>query len=144
MGKFDGMDPQLVRELLAETKQAAVELREVEGRVSQIMSRAGLATQTTHRPVQVADSADRMVKDVSARLDLLEKRAVDESPSGDSRRTDPPTDKPGTDQKPDKSNPDTDARDGKPDGNVRDGKPDGGQAGRGRAGRQARWGQAGR
>ncbi|MDA0635551.1 hypothetical protein OUY22_19200 [Nonomuraea sp. MCN248] len=110
----------------------AVDLRETEGRVSRIMSRAGLSLQTTHRPVQVADEADRMVKDVSARLDLLEKRAA-----GENRRTDPPTDtgektppdardtkpdtgKPDSDAKPDGSKPDPDARDGKPD----TGKPD--------------------
>ncbi|WP_049559021.1 hypothetical protein, partial [Nonomuraea sp. SBT364] len=74
MGKFDGMDPKLVRDLLAETERATAELRRVEARVTQIMSTAGLSTQTTHRPVQVADAADRMVKDVKARLVVLEKR----------------------------------------------------------------------
>ncbi|NUT11130.1 MAG: hypothetical protein HOQ38_11705, partial [Nonomuraea sp.] len=75
MGKFDGMDPQLVRDLLTEVKHAASELRTVEDQVRAAMSRAGLATQTTHRPVQVADSADHMVKDVNTRLAVLEKRA---------------------------------------------------------------------
>src|SRR5690606_1297292 len=119
MGKFDGMDPQLVRELLGETKRAAVELRETEARVSRVLSRAGVATQTTHRPRQVADEADRMVKDVSARLDLLEKRAAGESPS-----TDPPPDDRGTKTpEPDAKNPaptKPDARGDKPDA----GKPD--------------------
>ncbi|MGI5269565.1 hypothetical protein ACQEUU_10470 [Nonomuraea sp. CA-218870] len=129
MGKFDGMDPQLVRELLAETKRAAVDLRETEGRVSRIMSRAGLPLQTTHRPVQVAEEADRMVKDVSARLDLLEKRAA-----GENRRTDPPTDGPrdtqpdARDPKPDPDGrgekPGADGRDEKPGADRRDEKPD--------------------
>ncbi|MFI6599816.1 hypothetical protein ACIBHX_26525 [Nonomuraea sp. NPDC050536] len=74
MGKFDGMDPKLVRELLAEVKRAAGELRTTESRVAHVMSAAGLPTQTTHRPSQVADSADTMVHDVSARLALLEKK----------------------------------------------------------------------
>ncbi|WP_219468574.1 hypothetical protein [Nonomuraea rhizosphaerae] len=75
MGKFDGMDPKLVRDLLAEVKRATEQMRSVEGRVTQVMSRAGLATKTTHRPVQVADAADVMVRDVNRRLELLEKRA---------------------------------------------------------------------
>lgn len=133
MGKFDGMDPQLVRELLGETKRAAVELRETEARVSRVLSRAGVATQTTHRPRQVADEADRMVKDVSARLDLLEKRAAGESPS-----TDPPPDDKGTKTpEPDAKNPaptkpDAEGRDEKPDqkkpdarGDKPDAKPEG-------------------
>ncbi|GGO73700.1 hypothetical protein [Nonomuraea cavernae] len=85
MGKFDGMDPQLVRELLAEVKQAATQLRATEARVVQVMTRAGLATQTTHRPVQVAEAADTMVKDVNDRLGLLEKKA--DRPRGDSAPT---------------------------------------------------------
>src|SRR5690606_17533474 len=133
MGKFDGMDPQLVRELLGETKRAAVELRETEARVSRVLSRAGVATQTTHRPRQVADEADRMVKDVSARLDLLEKRAAGESPS-----TDPPPDDNGTKTpEPDAKNPaptkpDAEGRDEKPEqkkpdarGDKPDAKPEG-------------------
>ncbi|MEV0348203.1 hypothetical protein AB0H88_20725 [Nonomuraea sp. NPDC050680] len=75
MGKFDGMDPKLVRDLLAEVKNAVTQMRSVEGRVGQVMSGAGLATQTTHRPVQVADAAEVMVRDVTARLGLLEKKA---------------------------------------------------------------------
>ncbi|NUR87530.1 MAG: hypothetical protein HOY71_25905 [Nonomuraea sp.] len=74
MGKFDGMDPKLVRELLAEVKRAAGELRSVEGRVTQVMGAAGLATRTTHRPAQVADAADTMIHDVNGRLALLEKK----------------------------------------------------------------------
>ena len=75
MGKFDGMDPKLVRELLAEVKRAAAELRGVEGRVAQAMTRADLATRTTHRPSQVADAGDKMIRDVTVRLGELEKRA---------------------------------------------------------------------
>jgi hypothetical protein len=105
MGKFDGMDPKLVRELLAETKRAAVELRETEARVSRILSRAGVSVQTTHRPSQLADEAAKMVKDVTARLELLEKRAAGENRSGDTR-TDPP------------------ARDPKPEGEKNGSKPE--------------------
>ncbi|MFI6319921.1 hypothetical protein ACIBG8_20465 [Nonomuraea sp. NPDC050556] len=74
MGKFDGMDPALVRDLLAEVKQAATQLRTLEGRIGQLMGGAGLATPATHRPVQVADACDTMVHDVTARLALLEKK----------------------------------------------------------------------
>ncbi|SEG58318.1 hypothetical protein SAMN05444920_103299 [Nonomuraea solani] len=75
MGKYDGMDPKLVRDLLAEVKHAARQLRTVEDRVRLAMSRAGLSSQATHRPVQVAEAADTMVKDVNVRLETLEKRA---------------------------------------------------------------------
>ncbi|MEU7001290.1 hypothetical protein [Nonomuraea sp. NPDC046570] len=91
MGKFDGMDPALVRDLLAETSRAAVQIRTVEGRITQLMSGAGLATPTTHRPAQVADACEEMVRDVTSRLALLEKkepdRTGDRSPS--SGDTDP-------------------------------------------------------
>ncbi|GAA3116360.1 hypothetical protein GCM10010466_04280 [Planomonospora alba] len=74
MGKFDGMDPELVRGLLAEVKQAAEQMRTAEGRVTRLMSAAGLSSQSAHRPVRIADECDTMVKDVSARVALLEKR----------------------------------------------------------------------
>ena len=90
MGKFDGMDPKLVRDLLAEVKHAVTQMRSVEGRVGQVMSGAGLATQTTHRPVQVADAAEVMVRDVTARLGLLEKKA-DPPRVGDQSRDAAPT-----------------------------------------------------
>ncbi|MEO3791053.1 hypothetical protein ABGB14_12600 [Nonomuraea sp. B10E15] len=75
MGKFDGMDPKLVRDLLAEAKHAAAEMRKVEDQVRLTMNRAGLSTQTTHRPAQIADAVDTMIKDVNVRLGVLEKRA---------------------------------------------------------------------
>ncbi|MER6942739.1 hypothetical protein ABT294_01830 [Nonomuraea sp. NPDC000554] len=75
MGKFDGMDPKLVRDLLAEVKRATTQLRTMEGRVTQAMSTAGLATHATYRPAQVADTAEEMVRDVNTRLTLLEKKA---------------------------------------------------------------------
>ncbi|GAA3218203.1 hypothetical protein [Nonomuraea helvata] len=81
MGKFDGMDPKLVRDLLAEVKHAATQLRAAEDRVRLAMHRAGLSAVTTHRPAQVADSADTMVKDVNVRLGVLEKRV--DRPRGD-------------------------------------------------------------
>ncbi|MFC4057420.1 hypothetical protein ACFOWE_03895 [Planomonospora corallina] len=74
MGKFDGMDPELVRGLLAEVKQAAERMRTIEGRVTRLMSAAGLSSQSAHRPVRIADECDTMVKDVSARVALLEKK----------------------------------------------------------------------
>ncbi|MEU9831078.1 hypothetical protein AB0D67_05990, partial [Streptosporangium sp. NPDC048047] len=74
MGKFDGMDPELVRDLLSEVRQAAEQIRSVEGRVTRLMSAAGLSSQSAHRPAQVADSGDKMVRDVSARVALLEKK----------------------------------------------------------------------
>ncbi|MFI6298695.1 hypothetical protein ACIBEJ_44405 [Nonomuraea sp. NPDC050790] len=87
MGKFDGMDPKLVRDLLAEVKQAAGELRTIEGRVTQVMSGAGLATRAMHRPGQVADAIDTMSKDVNARLTVLEKR--EDAPRGADAGKDP-------------------------------------------------------
>ncbi|MEU6720545.1 hypothetical protein ABZ897_54610 [Nonomuraea sp. NPDC046802] len=80
MGKFDGMDPKLVRDLLTEVKHAAAQMRTVEDRVRAAMSRAGVSTQTTHRPAQVADAVDVMVRDVNVRLETLEKRV--EAPDG--------------------------------------------------------------
>ncbi|MGC5012755.1 hypothetical protein ACLQ2R_18485 [Streptosporangium sp. DT93] len=74
MGKFEGMDPKLVRDLLSEVKQAADRMRDAEGRVTRLMSGAGLSSQTAHRPVQIADACDGMVRDVTARVALLEKR----------------------------------------------------------------------
>ncbi|MFG1753720.1 hypothetical protein [Streptosporangium sandarakinum] len=74
MGKFDGMDPELVRDLLSEVRQAAEQMRAVEGRVTRLMSAAGLSSQSAHRPAQVADSGEKMVRDVSARVALLEKK----------------------------------------------------------------------
>ncbi|GIH74761.1 hypothetical protein Plo01_11900 [Planobispora longispora] len=88
MGKFDGMDPELVRELLAEVKQAAEQMRTVEGRVTRLMSGAGLSSQSAHRPVQVAEACDTMVKDVSGRVTLLEKKHDQKGTSGEPRVTD--------------------------------------------------------
>ncbi|MEV4889320.1 hypothetical protein AB0K48_08025 [Nonomuraea sp. NPDC055795] len=87
MGKFDGMDPKLVRDLLAEVKQAAGELRTIEGRVAQVMSGAGLATRAMHRPGQVAEAIDTMSKDVNTRLATLEKR--EDAPRGADAGKDP-------------------------------------------------------
>ncbi|MEV0379094.1 hypothetical protein [Nonomuraea sp. NPDC050643] len=75
MGKYDGMDPKLVRDLLTEVEHAATQLRTVEGQVRVAMGRAGLPSQATHRPAQVADAVDVMVRDVNVRLEELEKRA---------------------------------------------------------------------
>lgn len=74
MGKYDGMDPQLVRDLLAEVKHAATEMRTVEDRVRATMQRAGVPIEAGHRPAQVADAVGEMVKDVGGRLAVLEKR----------------------------------------------------------------------
>ncbi|MFE0149442.1 hypothetical protein ACFWY5_19995 [Nonomuraea sp. NPDC059007] len=87
MGKFDGMDPKLVRDLLAEVKRAAGELRAIEGRVAQVMSGAGLATRAMHRPGQVAEAIDTMSKDVNTRLTVLEKR--EDAPRGADAGKDP-------------------------------------------------------
>ncbi|MFB9533732.1 hypothetical protein ACFFRN_44675, partial [Nonomuraea roseola] len=91
MGSFDGMDPTLVRDLLAEVRRAAVQMRSLESRVAQATRSAGLATPTTHRPSQVADACEDMARDVTGRLALLEKKeaaprvgeqAKDISPNG--------------------------------------------------------------
>ncbi|MFD0886206.1 hypothetical protein ACFQ08_16800 [Streptosporangium algeriense] len=84
MGKLDGMDPKLVRDLLSEVRQAAERMRTAEGRVARMMSAAGLSAQSTHRPSRVADSCDVMVRDVVSRVELLEKRVKQEggSPAG--------------------------------------------------------------
>ncbi|MFC7716430.1 hypothetical protein [Nonomuraea recticatena] len=91
MGSFDGMDPTLVRDLLAEVRRAAVQMRSLESRVAQATRSAGLATPVTHRPSQVADACEEMARDVTGRLALLEKKeaaprvgeqAKDISPNG--------------------------------------------------------------
>ncbi|MEV2268994.1 hypothetical protein [Nonomuraea africana] len=91
MGSFDGMDPTLVRDLLAEVRRAAVQMRSLESRVAQATRAAGLATPATHRPSQVADACEEMARDVTGRLALLEKKeaaprvgeqAKDLSPNG--------------------------------------------------------------
>ncbi|MFJ2031235.1 hypothetical protein [Streptosporangium sp. NPDC087985] len=74
MGKFDGMDPKLVRDLLSEVKQASAQMREVEAQVTQLMSRAGLSSHSSHRPSRIADACDVMVRDVTGRVTLLEKK----------------------------------------------------------------------
>ncbi|MGW4473517.1 hypothetical protein ACWENQ_27970, partial [Nonomuraea sp. NPDC004354] len=74
MGSFDGMDPTLVRDLLAEVRRAAEQMRTIEARVGQVTRTAGLATPATHRPSQVADACETMARDVTARLALLEKK----------------------------------------------------------------------
>ncbi|MEV0825801.1 hypothetical protein [Nonomuraea rubra] len=81
MGKYDGMDPQLVRDLLTEVKHAATEMRRIEDRVRAAMQRAGVPTEAVHRPAQVADAVGVMVKDVDKRLAVLEKR--EDPPGGD-------------------------------------------------------------
>ncbi|GIH90047.1 hypothetical protein Psi01_06770 [Planobispora siamensis] len=81
MGKFDGMDPELVRDLLSEVKQAAGQMRTIESRVAQLMGGAGLSSGSAQRPSQTAEACDAMVKDVSARVALLEKKVKQETTS---------------------------------------------------------------
>ncbi|MER7127411.1 hypothetical protein [Streptosporangium saharense] len=78
MGKLDGMDPKLVRDLLSEVRQAAERMRTTEGRIARMISSAGLSAQSTHRPSQVADACDVMVRDVAGRVELLERRVKQE------------------------------------------------------------------
>jgi hypothetical protein len=139
VGKFDGMDPESVRGLLAELKRAAKELRAAEERVNRVMGAAGLATRTTHRPTQVVESIDSMIRDVTARLALLEKREEErkgggtgkaptpaaeavrpeESRSREPRSTDPPE----TPPKPDEPRQDA-PRDSKDSGDGKDPEAD--------------------
>ncbi|GIH70523.1 hypothetical protein [Sphaerimonospora thailandensis] len=74
MAKLDGMDPKLVRELLREVQQAGREIQDVEARVTGVMRQAGVAAHVTYRPAQVADDCTSMVKDVTGRLAVLEKK----------------------------------------------------------------------
>jgi hypothetical protein len=83
MAKLDGMDPKLVRQLLGEVRQAAKEMRSVDGRVGQLVSSAGLPRPATHRPAQVADACDGLVHDVTGRLTLLEKQEKQKAHPGD-------------------------------------------------------------
>ncbi|WP_326820437.1 hypothetical protein [Streptosporangium sp. NBC_01756] len=131
MGKFDGMDPKLVRDLLSEVKQVAAEMREAETRITQLMSRAGLSSHSSHRPAQIADSGDAMVRDVTARVTLLEKKIKhDVSPPAEPQAGEPKTDgaKPDTGSEA-KSDPKSDGgatakQDAKPDApKVEDLKP---------------------
>ncbi|SFI46487.1 hypothetical protein SAMN05216275_103260 [Streptosporangium canum] len=100
MGKFDGMDPKLVRDLLSEVNQASKQMRAVEGQVARLMSGAGLSSQSTHRPSQIADACEVMVRDVSARVSLLEKKIKQGSaPPAEPRAGEPKTADSGTDGK---------------------------------------------
>ncbi|MEV4378732.1 hypothetical protein [Streptosporangium sp. NPDC049644] len=121
MGKFEGMDPKLVRDLLSEVRRAADQMRNVEGKVTQLMSGAGLSSQSTHRPVQIADACDVMVRDVSARVTLLEKRI-------NQNATAPPAEPKAGDTKPDSGAAGDDA---KPEGSQNGAKPGTGAAGDG-------------
>ncbi len=85
MAKLDGMDPKLVREMLAQVQHAAKQMDAIEARVTQLTRTAGLAVQVTHRPSQIADACSTMVKDVTARVALLEKKhdsGIGKAPSG--------------------------------------------------------------
>ncbi|MEU4538389.1 hypothetical protein AB0G15_26440 [Streptosporangium sp. NPDC023825] len=125
MGKFEGMDPKLVRDLLSEVQRAAEQMRNVEGKVSQMMSGAGLSSQSTHRPVQIADACDVMVRDVSARVTLLEKKVSQNAtaPPAEPKAGDP---KPETGSQGEGAKPQTDSQNGaKPEtGSQNDTKPD--------------------
>ncbi|WP_182882714.1 hypothetical protein [Microbispora sp. H10949] len=74
MAKLDGMDPKLVRELLSQVQHAANQMGTIEARVTQLTRNAGVSVHVTHRPSQVADACSTMVKDVTGRLELLEKK----------------------------------------------------------------------
>ncbi|MDP9846194.1 hypothetical protein J2853_005405 [Streptosporangium lutulentum] len=109
MGKFEGMDPKLVRDLLSEVQQAAVRMRSDEERVNHLMRGAGLPAPSTHRPAQIADDCEKMIRDVSNRVELLEKKVKQEGTAppaepraggvgSDSRKAE--TDSPGGDARP--------------------------------------------
>ncbi|MFI7051116.1 hypothetical protein ACWDOR_06050 [Streptosporangium canum] len=118
MGKFDGMDPKLVRDLLSEVNQASKQMRAVEGQVTRLMSGAGLSSQSTHRPSQIADACEVMVRDVSARVALLEKKIKQgAAPPAEPRAGEPKTADSGQDARTDgKSEPKPDSgADGKSD-----------------------------
>jgi hypothetical protein len=74
MAKLDGMDPKLVREMLADLQRAAKRLDTLDARIAQLTRGAGVAVQATHHPAEVADACRGMVKDVTDRLALLEKQ----------------------------------------------------------------------
>ncbi|WP_061296838.1 hypothetical protein [Herbidospora cretacea] len=77
MPKIDGMDPKLVRDLLAELRGAAKQMEAIEARVTTTVRNAGVPAAVTYRPSAVADAIAEMDKDVTARLALLEKRERD-------------------------------------------------------------------
>ncbi|NAS24177.1 hypothetical protein GT755_21090 [Herbidospora sp. NEAU-GS84] len=74
MPKIDGMDPKLVRDLLAELRRAAKEMETIEAKATTTVRNAGVPAAVTYRPSAVADAIAEMDKDVTARLALLEKR----------------------------------------------------------------------
>ena len=98
MGKFEGMDPKLVRDLLSEVQQAAVRMRTAEDRVNHLMRGAGLPALSTHHPAQIADDCEKMVRDVSTRVELLEKKVKQEAgaPPGAPKAGDAGSDSPKT------------------------------------------------
>ncbi|GAA4218859.1 hypothetical protein FHR32_004501 [Streptosporangium album] len=95
MGKFDGMDPKLVRDLLHEVRRAATEMRETEAQILQLMNRADLSSTSSHRPARIADAGDAMVRDVTARVTLLEKKIKhDVSPPTEPKAGEPKAENP--------------------------------------------------
>ncbi|GAA1014950.1 hypothetical protein Aple_052600 [Acrocarpospora pleiomorpha] len=130
MAKLDGMDPKLVRELLAQITRAGEQMDLVEAKVAQFTRTAGVPIRPTHRPSQVADAGATMVRDVSARLALLEKRekqdppprpSTDEKPSNPSGGPSTDTTQPAEDPKP--SKPASDGPPEKPDSKDEPEKP---------------------
>ncbi|MEV5408305.1 hypothetical protein AB0K60_05575, partial [Thermopolyspora sp. NPDC052614] len=108
MPKLDGMNPQLVRQLLTELQQAAKKMRAADARVAQLLSSAGVPLHTSHRPSQVADAADDMIRDVKTRLAALEKEEKQKKPGsttpdsmGGKKPSDDPKPQPGESDKSD-------------------------------------------
>ncbi|WP_062438898.1 hypothetical protein [Herbidospora daliensis] len=114
MPKIDGMDPKLVRDLLAELRSAAKEMETIEAKATTTVRNAGVPAAVTYRPSAVADAIAEMDKDVTARLALLEKRerepGTHPTTSGDANPapkptagdTDPPPKKPAGETEPPK------------------------------------------
>ncbi|WP_066373252.1 hypothetical protein [Herbidospora mongoliensis] len=94
MPKIDGMDPKLVRDLLAELGRAAKEMESIEAAVTTRVRNAGVPAAVTYRPSAVADAIVEMDKDITARLTLLEKRERDPNPRPTAAGDETPATKP--------------------------------------------------
>src|SRR5690606_33033386 len=142
MSKLDGMDPGAVRGLLAEIKQVAKKMRTVDARVGRLLSTAGVPVQTTYRPSQVADDAEKLARDVETRLTLLEKEEKQKNRStktpdsmGGAKPADDAQTKDGADDKKSKDDADDKSTAGKnagaAGGKGGDGEKSGGKGGEG-------------
>ncbi|WP_283137263.1 hypothetical protein [Rhizohabitans arisaemae] len=90
MGKLNGMDPKLVRQMLTDLEHRAKRIQALDAKITQLMSTAGVPAPVPKRPAQLADLGLDLVRDVRARLAVLEKQErLRLNPPAPPRRTTP-------------------------------------------------------